>query len=101
MHSRTTDVTGSAHAALGDPTVLPWVSPFVAGPLHDVAIMAQTAAVTFDGSDYVEVSFTETPQGAFAAVIGELRRGTRMPFVAAAVPPTPDNHLGRSHWTPH
>ena len=54
--------------------------------------MTQTAVATLDGSDYVEVSFTETPQGAFAAVIavlGELKRGIwlrgcRVPFVAGA-----------------
>ena len=81
--SRTFRVDGF-HEALGDPTVLLWVNvthvatgasalfrpggPVVVGPLRDHAIVTQTAVATFDGSDYVEVSFTETPEGTFASV---------------------------------
>ena len=92
------------HAALGDPTVLEWVNvthvptgasvlfrpsgPVTQGPIQNYAIVTQTAIATLDGTDYVEVTFTETPEGVFAsaiAVLSEMKRGIwlrgcRVPF---------------------
>ena len=96
------------HVAYGEATLLSWVNvthrrsgasvlfqpggPIVSGALRNDAIVTQTAIATLDGNEYVEVTFTETPQGPFASAVAILPvlgrgiwlRGCRTPFETTA-----------------